>query len=95
MPVCLSSTHHPSDLCWLHDRPIDLDPEEFALRVSTDSQLHEALVQWVVDLAYRMLQEPNPRLLTLELKYNPQRELALIAKRYGITQSEMDNLSRM
>lgn len=75
-------------------RPQELDFQAFAARVSDDPKVLELLLGWVVDVAQGVLREPDPGLLGLELKYNPDRELKLIAKKYSVTPAEMDCLVR-
>jgi hypothetical protein len=47
-----------------------------------------------MQVGHRMLQEPSSRLLALELKYNPERELRIIAKKYSVSPPEIDSLTR-
>jgi hypothetical protein len=74
---------------------VDLDLAEFLARLprcpgAVDILLH----QWAIPLARRVLQEPSPKLLALDRKYNPDKELRLLARQYHVSPAEMDTLVR-
>lgn len=90
----LSPAFTPTHLLLLR-RPVDLDLAEFLARLprcpgAVDILLH----QWAIPLARRVLQEPSPKLLALDRKYNPDKELRLLARQYHVSPAEMDTLVR-
>lgn len=75
-------------------RPLELDLSEFSARLPRHRAALDLLQSWAVHVAKRVLEEPSPRLLALDRKYNPERDLKLIAKQFNVSLHEMETLAR-
>ena len=57
---------------------------------------HEhVLSRWLVHVLARVLEPPNPAIGALEQQYNPERELAQIARRYRLERSQVADLPNL